>query len=155
VINATPPDEKDHSLPPYLMSGGRFTRRDGVLLYKPWRGDGIVINEDGLRTRPPMPKQLGEWRIAVTGNSAVWGAYVRDINTIPVQLQHLLDGKGYSNISVYSFGVETIDIAGELAVLRRFRELYSIDQMIFFTGGVDATQSLRPIRSISLSSERY
>jgi hypothetical protein len=50
-------------------------------------------------------------------------------------------GKGYSNISVYSFGVETIDIAGELAVLRRFRELYSIDQVIFFTGGVDATQS--------------
>jgi lysophospholipase L1-like esterase len=134
-------DEKDHSSPPYLMSAGRFTRRDGVLLYEPWRGDGIVINEDGLRTRPPMPKQLGERRIAVTGNSAVWGAYARDINTIPVQLQHLLDGKGYSNISVYNFGVETIDIAGELAVLRRFRELYSIDQVIFFTGGVDATQS--------------
>jgi hypothetical protein len=134
-------DEKDHSSPPYLMSAGRFTRRDGVMLYKPWRGDGIVINEDGLRTKSPMPKQLGEWRIAVTGNSAVWGAYVRDIDTIPVQLQHVLDRKGYPNISVYSFGIETIDIAGELAVLRRFRELYSINQVIFYTGGVDATQS--------------
>jgi len=134
-------NEKDHSSPPYLMSAGRFARRDGVMLYRPWRGDGIVINEIGLRTKSPMPKQLGEWRIAVTGNSAVWGAYVRDIDTIPVQLQHLLDRKGYPNISVYSFGIETIDIANELAVLRRFRELYSIDQVIFFTGGVDATQS--------------
>jgi hypothetical protein len=124
-------NEKDRSSPPYLMSRGRFTRRDGVTLYNPWRGDGIVINEDGLRTKSPMPKH----------NSAVWGAYVRDIDTIPVQLQHLLDRKGYPNISVYSFGIETIDIAGEPAVLRRFTELYSIDQVIFFTGGVDATQS--------------
>jgi hypothetical protein len=77
-------NEKDRSSPPYLMSRGRFTRRDGVTLYNPWRGDGIVINEDGLRTKSPMPKH----------NSAVWGAYVRDIDTIPVQLQHLLDRKG-------------------------------------------------------------
>jgi hypothetical protein len=134
-------NEKDHSSPPYLMSAGRFTRRDGVMLYKPWRGDGIVINEVGLRTKSPTPKQLGEWRIAVAGASAVWGAYVLDVDTIPVQLQQLLDGSGHHDISVYNFGIEAIDIAGELAVLRRFRELYSIDQVIFYTGGNEATQS--------------
>ena len=134
-------NEKDRRSPPYLMSAGRFTRRDGVMLYKPWRGDGIVINEVGLRTKSPTPKQLGEWRIAVTGASAVWGAYVLDVDTIPVQLQQLLDRSGHHDISVYNFGIEAIDIAGELAVLRRFSELYSIDQVIFYTGGNDATQS--------------
>jgi len=134
-------NEKDRRSPPYLMSAGRFTRRDGVTLYKPWRGDGIAINEVGLRTKSPTPKQLGEWRIAVTGASAVWGAYVLDVDTIPVQLQQLLDRSGHHDISVYNFGIEAIDIAGELAVLRRFRELYSIDQVIFYTGGNDATQS--------------
>ena len=134
-------NEKDHSSPPYLMSAGRFTRQDGVVLYKPWRGDGIAINEVGLRTKSPTPKQLGEWRIAVTGASTVWGAYVLDVDTIPVQLQQLLDRSGHHDISVYNFGIEAIDIAGELAVLRRFRELYSIDQVIFYTGGNDATRS--------------
>jgi hypothetical protein len=138
-------NEKDRRSPPYLMSAGRFTRRDGVMLYKPWRGDGIAINEVGLRTKSPTPKQLGEWRIAVTGVSAVWGAYVLDVDTIPVQLQQLLDRSGHHDISVYNFGIEAIDIAGELAVLRRFRELYSIDQVIFYTGGNDATQSLTAI----------
>jgi hypothetical protein len=135
VLNA-----KDYPSSPYLMSASRFTRRDGVLLYKPWRGDGIVINEDGLRTKSPMPKRLSEWRVAVTGGSAVWGAYVRDVDTIPVQLQQLLDRNSYPNISVYNFGIEGVEIAGELALLRRFRELYSIDQVIFYTGGNDATQ---------------
>src|SRR5262249_3177933 len=95
ILNA-----KDYSSSPHLLSASRFTRRDGILLYKPWRGDGIVINDDGLRTKSPMPKRLGEWRVAVTGGSAVWGAYVRDVDTIPVQLQQLLDRKSYANISV-------------------------------------------------------
>jgi hypothetical protein len=134
-------NEKDRRSPPYLMSVGRFTRRDGVTLYKPWRGDGIAINEVGLRTKSPTPKQLSEWRIAVTGGSAVWGAYVLDVDTIPVQLQQLLDRSGHHDISVYNFGIEGIKTADELAVLRRFTELYSIDQVIFYTGGNDATQS--------------
>jgi hypothetical protein len=134
-------NEKGHPSPPYLMSAARFTRRDGVMLYKPWRGDGIAINEVGLRTKSPTPKQLGEWRIAVTGGSAVWGAYVRDVDTIPIQLQQLLDRSGHHDISVYNFGIEGAEIASELALLRQFRELYSIDQVIFYTGGNDATQS--------------
>jgi hypothetical protein len=132
---------ENHPSPPYLMSGARFTKHDGFLLYKPWRGDGIAINEVGLRTKSPTPKQAGEWRIAVTGGSAVWGAYVWDVDTIPVQLQQLFDRNGHHNVSVYNFGIEGAKIAGELDLLRRFRELYSIDQVIFYTGGNDATTS--------------
>jgi hypothetical protein len=132
--------EKDHRWPPYLMSAGKFTAHDGFRLYKPWRGDGIVINEVGLRTKSPTPKQLGEWRIAVTGGSAVWGWHVWDVDTISVQLQQLFERNGYHNISVYNFGIESAEIASELALLRQFRELYSIDQVIFYTGANDASQ---------------
>src|SRR5262249_15639475 len=133
--------EKDHPWPSYLMSAARFTEHDGLRLYKPWRGDGIVINEVGLRTKSPTPKKLGEWRIAVTGASAVWGWHVWDVDTISVKLQQLFDRNGFHNISVYNFGIETVEITNELALLRRFRELYSIDQVIFYTGGNDATNS--------------
>ena len=144
----TPTQDKsilnDRRWPPYLMSGARFVPQgqDRIhMLYKPWRGDGIDINEVGLRTKSPTPKQSGEWRIAVTGGSAVWGAYVLDVDTIPVQLQQLLDRSGHHDISVYNFGIEAIEITDELTLLRRFRELYSINQVIFYTGGNDATQS--------------
>jgi hypothetical protein len=83
---------------------------------------------------------LGEWRIAVTGGSAVWGWRVWDVDTISVQLQQLFDRNGHHNISVYNFGIESAEIANELALLRQFRELYSIDQVIFYTGANDATQ---------------
>ena len=36
--------------PPHLMSLGRKVMKDGLLLYRPWRGEGININELGLRT---------------------------------------------------------------------------------------------------------
>ncbi|MCZ7392809.1 MAG: hypothetical protein O8C56_05695, partial [Candidatus Methanoperedens sp.] len=44
-------------------------------------------NALGLRAPPPTPKAAGEWRIAVTGGSAVWGWRVLDADTIPVRLQ--------------------------------------------------------------------
>ena len=70
------------SWPGHLLSPGRYDDSHGVRLYVPWHGDGIAINELGLRTDAPQPKQPGEWRIAVTGGSTVWGAYVRDADTI-------------------------------------------------------------------------
>jgi hypothetical protein len=85
------------------------------------RRTAIAINEVGPRTKSPTPKQSGEWRIAVTGG--VWGAYVWDVDTIPIQLQQLFDRNGYHNVSVYNFGIEGAKIAGELDLLRRFREL--------------------------------
>jgi hypothetical protein len=44
------------------------------------------------------------------------------------------DRNSYHNISVYNFGIESAEIANELALLRQFRDLYSIDQVIFYTG---------------------
>jgi lysophospholipase L1-like esterase len=127
--------------PPHLMSVGRKVMKDGLLLYRPWRGEGITINELGLRTAPPSPKNAGEWRIAVTGGSAAWGWRMRDADTIPVQLQQILHRQGHTNLAVYNFAIDAIAIAEELAVLKRFRELYAIDHVVFYTGANDATNS--------------
>ena len=127
--------------PGHFMSAARHMERDGLKLYRPWRGDGITINELGLRTAAPTPKRGGEWRIAVTGASVAFGWRVRDGDTIPVQMQDTLHRQGHSNIAVYNFAIDNILIAEELALLKHFREIYGIDQVIFLTGANDVTES--------------
>jgi lysophospholipase L1-like esterase len=127
--------------PPYLMSQARRVYVDGVSLYQPFQGDGIVINALGLRTAPPSPKKPGEWRIAVTGGSVAFGWRVLDADTIPARLQEALHERGHQSVTVYNFGVDAILFADELAITKRFRDVYEIDQVIFFTGANDASRS--------------
>src|SRR5262249_35806419 len=110
---------------------------EGVRLYRPWQGDGITINELGLRTAPPTPKAAGEWRVAVTGGSTAWGWRVTDANTIAAVLQRAL-ARTHPNVTVYNFGIEGATIAAELATLQRFRDIYAIDAVVFYTGANDA-----------------
>ena len=127
--------------PPNLMSAGRQVEKDGVWLYRRWRGDGISINELGLRTAMPSPKDAGEWQIAVSGGSAAWGWRVLDADTIPVQMQQILRKRGYSNVTVYNFAINSMAIAQELSVLKRFRDTYAIDHVVFYTGANNSTRS--------------
>jgi lysophospholipase L1-like esterase len=127
--------------PPHFMSAGRKVTKDGLQLYQPWRTDDIVINELGLRTAPPTPKIQGEWRVAVTGGSVAFGWRIRDADTIPVEVQQLLRGQGFSHITVYNFGIDSVVLAQELEVLKRFRDIYGIDQVMFLTGANDVTTS--------------
>src|SRR5262245_33623046 len=120
--------------PAHLMSAGRKVEKDGLRLYRPWQGDGIIINELGLRTAPPTPKRSGEWRIAITGGSVAFGWRVRDADTIPVQVQERIQERGLSNVTVYNFGIDSAVVADELALLKRFRTVYDIDQVIFQIG---------------------
>jgi hypothetical protein len=127
--------------PGHFMSLGRNIEKDGMLLYRPWQGDGIAINELGLRTPAPTPKAPGEWRIAMTGASVAFGWRVRDSDTIPVLMQETLHREGFSNVAVYNFAVDSIALADELALIKRFRETYQIDQVVFLTGANDVTSS--------------
>jgi len=111
---------------------------NGFTVYKPSsHGRGVTINSLGLRTAPPTPKSPGERRIAITGGSVAWGHLLADEDTIAAQLQTELRAKGYGNISVYNFGIEGATIVRELALLRHFKDVYGIDQVVFFTGGND------------------
>ena len=123
--------------PAYFLSEARWAEASGDLrLYRPWRGDGIAINRLGLRTAPPTPKALGEWRIAVTGGSAAWGYRVLDVDTVPQRLQDALR-RTDPKVTVYNFGIEGALVHSELALLKQFRAVYDIDQVIFYTGGND------------------
>lgn len=122
-----------HRWPGYLLSEARWAPVDSVRVYRPWQGDGITINELGLRTAAPTPKAPGEWRIAVTGGSAAYGWGVHDADTIPALLQDKIHIPG-RKVTVYNFGIEGASLAQEIALLRRFRDVYGIDQVIFYTG---------------------
>jgi hypothetical protein len=120
--------------PADLMSAAsRAPEVDGVMLYRPWQGEGVSINQLGLRTQPPTAKAPGEQRIAITGGSAAWGWRVRDADTISVRVQQALRRSG-ANVTVYNFGLEAQTIAQELMLLKRFRDIYAIDQVLFYTG---------------------
>jgi hypothetical protein len=120
--------------PAHLMSEARWSKSDPSLrLYQPWRGDGIVINELGLRTASPTPKSPGEWRVAISGGSTVWGWRVLDADTLPASVQRLLR-PDHPRITVYNFGIESARLEAELATLKRFHDVYALDQVLFYTG---------------------
>ena len=73
----------------------------------------------------------------MTGGSTVWGYHVSDADTIPAQLAQALHDRGYGKVMVYNFGIEGVELGSELTLLRRFRETYAIDQVLFYTGGND------------------
>jgi hypothetical protein len=125
--------------PAHFMSARRKVTNDGLQLYQPWQNGEIAINELGLRTALPAPKLPGEWRVAITGGSVAFGWRMRDVDTIPVEVQRVLQGGGHPKVSVYNFGIDSVVIADELALLKRFRTIYDIDQVVFLTGANDVT----------------
>jgi hypothetical protein len=125
--------------PAHFMSAGRKVERDGLQLYRPWKEQEITINELGLRTALPTPKRSGEWRIAISGGLVAFGWRMRDADTILIRVQELFHGRGLSNVTIYNFGIDTAVVANELTLLKRFRKIYDIDQVIFLTGSNDVT----------------
>jgi len=111
--------------------------KDGFLLYRPWSGNGVTINDLGLRTSAPTPKAPGERRIALVGSSETFGTRLADDDTIAAQLQAALRRAGHNEISVYNFGIEDSNLPRGLALLRHFRDIYQIDQAVFIAGGGD------------------
>ena len=126
-----------HRWPAYLMSEGRWAEPAGGLrVYRPWKGDGVEINEFGLRGPAPAPKAPGEWRIAVTGGSTTYGWRVLDADTIPARLQDAIRAFG-RKVAVYNFGIEGASLEREIALVRRLRDAYALDQVLFYTGAND------------------
>ena len=124
--------------------------KDGFAVYRPWSGNGVTINEFGLRTPPPTPRSPGEHRIAVVGSSETWGSRLADADTIPALLQAALRRNGHNEISVYNFGIEDANLARELALLKHFKDIYRIDQVVFLIGGGDVFAEYLDIEGQSL-----
>jgi hypothetical protein len=121
----------------YFVGDARTVPADPAWrLYRPRNADGIFINELGLRTAAPTGKSPGEWRVAISGGSATWGWRVLDADTIPANIQRLLPHTA-RNITVYNFGIEGATLEAELLTLKRFREIYALDEVLFYTGSND------------------
>jgi lysophospholipase L1-like esterase len=120
----------------------------------PWSGNGVTINGLGLRTALPTPKSLGEHRVAVVGSSETWGFRLADADTIPALLQAALRENGHSEISVYNFGIEDATLARELALLRHFKNIYDIDQVVFIAGASDLYREYFAIEGEPLDRSR-
>jgi hypothetical protein len=112
----------------------------GWRLYRPHNADGIFINELGLRTAMPTAKSAGEWRVAISGGSTVFGWRALDIDTIPENIQRLLP-RTARKITVYNFGIEGATLEAELLTLKRFREIYALDAVLFYTGSNDVLKA--------------
>jgi lysophospholipase L1-like esterase len=128
--------------------------KDGFVLYRPWSGNGVIINALGLRTAPPAPKAPGEHRIAMVGSSETWGFRLADADTIPALLQAALHDHGHGEISIHNFGIEDATMARELALLRHFKDIYHIDQVVFVAGASDLYSEYFAIQGGSLDSSR-
>ncbi len=128
--------------------------KDGFVVYRPWSGNGVTINALGLRTALPAPKSPGEHRIAVVGSSETWGFRLADADTIPALLQAALRDHGHGEISVYNFGIEDATLARELALLRYFKDIYGIDQVVFVAGMSDLYSEYFAIQGAPLGRTR-
>ncbi len=126
--------------------------KDGFTVYRQWSGNGVTINELGLRTRSPTAKSPGERRIAMSGGSNVRGFRLADADTIPALLQAALRRNGHGEISVYNFGIEDANMAKELALLKHFKDIYGIDQVVFVTGGADVLREYFAIQGQSVGA---
>jgi hypothetical protein len=61
----------------------------------------------------------------------------------------MLHERGFSDVTVYNFGIDSVAIRDELALLKRFRKTYDIDQVIFLTGANDVTFNYMSVASPS------
>jgi hypothetical protein len=97
-------------------------------------------NSDGIRGVDVPPKQPGERRILLLGDSFVWGDGLIESDTISQQLQRRLDvaRPGYRVINA---GIPGYDTQDELRQLRRLAPVYEPDTVVlfFFTNDVVAS----------------
>ena len=131
---------KGRTLDYFLGDARTAPANPGWRLYRPHNADGIFINELGLRTAMPTAKSAGEWRVAISGGSTVFGWRVLDVDTIPENIQRLLPQTA-RKITVYNLGIEGATLEAELLTLKRFREIYALDQVLFYTGSNDVLKS--------------
>lgn len=128
-------------LPGYFFDETRSApATPGWRLYRRWNSDGIFVNDLGLRTAAPTAKLPGEWRVAISGGSTVWGWRVLDTGTISANVQKQLQTTA-RKITVYNFGIEGATLEAELLTLQRFRDAYALDEVLFFTGANDVLKA--------------
>ncbi len=108
-----------------------------IFKYKPAVRESFTFNSDGFRNKEFTKKEDDEFRIAVFGDSKVFGFAVQDKDTIPSVVERRLREHFHKNITVLNMGVEGHDIQRAVAAAEFYYEKIEPDMVVFYSWIID------------------
>lgn len=108
-----------------------------IFKYKPAERESFTLNSDGFRNKEFTEKEKDEFRIAVFGDSKIFGFAVQNDGTIPAMIEKNLRGHFHKNITVLNMGVEGHDIQRAFATARFYLEKIKPDMVVFSSWIID------------------
>ena len=108
-----------------------------IFKYKPAVRESFTLNSDGFRNKEFTEKGDDEFRIAVFGDSKVFGFAVQDKDTISSISERKLREHFHKNITVLNMGVEGHDIQRAVATSKFYLEKIDPDMVVFYSWIID------------------
>ncbi|MCK5808379.1 SGNH/GDSL hydrolase family protein [bacterium] len=109
-----------------------------LYLHKPFKSKLYNINSLRFRGKEVSKKEKNEVRIALIGDSNIWGMMAPDSMTIPAQIEQELQKRfPQVKITVLNLGVEAYAINRMKYLLSYYFDTLNPDMLLFFTGTGD------------------
>lgn len=108
-----------------------------IFKYKPAVRESFTLNSDGFRNKEFVEKGKDEFRIAVFGDSKVFGFAVQDNDTVSSIARRKLREHFHKNITVLNMGVEGHDIQRAVATAEFYLEKIDPDMVVFYSWIID------------------
>ena len=108
-----------------------------IFKYKPAVRESFTLNSDGFRNKEFTEKGDDEFRIAVFGDSKVFGFAVQDKDTISSIAERKLREHFRRNITVLNMGVEGHDIQRAVTTAKFYLEKIKPDMVVFYSWIID------------------
>lgn len=122
-----------------MSMGNERTSIPGTIIfkYKPIKKESVTINSDGFRNEEFKVKEKDEFRIAIYGDSKIFGFSVKNEDTIPVIIEKQLREHFRRNIKVLNMGIEGYDMQRAIACAEYYNEKLEPDMVVFYSGVID------------------
>ena len=108
-----------------------------IFKYKPAVRESFTLNSDGFRNKEFTEKGDDEFRIAVFGDSKVFGLIIQDKDTISSIAERKLREHFQRNITVLNMGVEGHDIQRAVTTAKFYLEKIKPDMVVFYSWIID------------------
>ena len=108
-----------------------------IFKYKPAVRESFTINSDGFRNNEFREKEKDEFRIAIFGDSKVFGFAVQDKDTFSSIAERKLREHFHRNITVLNMGVEGHDVQRAVATAEFYSEKIDPDMVVFYSWIID------------------
>lgn len=108
-----------------------------IFRYKPAVRESFTLNSDGFRDEEFKKKEKDEFRIAIYGDSKIFGFALQKEDTTPYIVEKKLTEHFGRKITVLNMGVEGHDIQRAIATAKYFNEKVEPDMIVFFSWIVD------------------